>query len=1074
MPRILPSVRCCPSVAAFGTVLVALSCHENTGPSHRPSALAVISGDQQFGIVGQSLPAPITVKVTDAGGNPVENVPVTFAVTAGGGRLSATEFTTGVDGRAFVTWTLGTTAGAANTATAAVSGLAGSPAVFHATSVPAASRRITLVSGDSQLGEVGQTLPQPLVVQVVDSFGNPAVGHTVAWLVFTGGGTLATATSLVDGQGKSTMTWNLGHILGPGTQTAQAFIQGVGGVDFTASTELTTGRLLVTAGDQQTGGANLPLDHSLSVQVQAADGVPVEGESVTWQVSAGSGTLTIPSATTTAQGFVTAGWTLGSSAGTQTAEARAAGVAPAAVTFTATAVIAAPGTITGAVLLAGASLPPLGLTHPLSTSLSGASAEGGVRKPDFQRGGGGTGPTLPDLIVTFRPEPLAAPPSGALAMAAPATARAVADAIRSRVARWTVSRRIRVTDVSPAILAARLRIDHPAEMDSIATALRADQAVATVSRDYWIPPEAAAGWPDPGDTIPNDLNYPNQSWHYAMIGLPSAWASGTGDPGVLVAVVDNGIRFDHPAIAANLTNDGYDFVSMVQVPSCGGSTVDNAADGNGYDPDPTIPADFLINSNPLCLGGPNSLGGHGLHVAGTIGAVGNDGLGVTGVNWHVRIRPVRVLGLIGGSAFDVAQGVLYAAGLPASDGTGGSVQAPSAARIINLSLGGPCPSGGDVIHDAVIAATNGGALVVAAAGNEAATSPSCPAAYPEVLAVSAVGPDGHLASYSNDAGVSGIAAPGGDFTDGDGTSGIFSTTCDFTTDPCTPNYARYFGTSQATPHVTGTAALLLAANPGLSVTDLRSRLTTYAVDTGTAGPDVRYGAGIVNARNSLTQTLAPSANLYVRLYDSATGTVTATLPTTPGASFTFTGLAAGTYYVFAGDDADGDGNIGAPGRRWGAYGGAGNPTPVTVTAATGGAAFFTVGLPVTSESNNSPGSANVLMLGGYVHGYLSGGDPVDVFRVTIPVAGTYTFTTSGWQGAFCRFSVNVNTSLTIADPVGAVLAQNDDVNSTANNFCSAITIALSAGTYFATVTEETDLRGSYRAGRYRLELRAGP
>jgi subtilisin family serine protease len=1075
MPRILPSVRCWPAVAVVGTVLLALSCHENTGPSHRPTALVIVSGDQQPGVAGLRLPAPITVKVIDAGGDPVESVQVSFAVTAGGGHLSATAFTTGSDGRAFVAWTLGTTAGVANTATAAVPGLAGSPATFSATSVAGVSRRITLISGDSQLGEVGQTLPQPLLVQVVDSFGNPAIGHTVEWFAFTGGGSVAAATSRVDSLGQAGMMWTLGHVLGPASQYAQASIQGVGSVGFVASTELTTGRLLVTAGDQQSGGANLPLEHSLAVQVQAADGAPVDGASVTWHVSAGGGILAVPSAKTTPQGFATAGWTLGNSAGAQTVEASAAGATPAAVTFTATAVIAAPGTITGAVLLADASLPALGVAPPPSGLLTGAAVEGGVRKPDFQKGDMGPGPTLPDLIVTFRPEPLAAPPSGSRVMAAPATARAVADAIRSRVTRWTMSRRIRVTDISPAILAARLRIDHLVKMDSIAAVLRADPAVATVSRDYWIPPpQAAAGWQDLGDTIPNDLNYPNQSWHYAMIGLPSAWAAVTGDPAVLVAVVDNGIRFDHPAIAANLTSDGYDFVSMLQVPSCGGSSVDNAADGDGYDPDPTIPADFMINPNPLCLGGPNSLGGHGLHVAGTIGAVGNDGLGVSGVNWHVRIRPVRVLGLIGGTAFDVAQGVLYAAGLPASDGAGGSVQASSPARIINLSLGGPCPSGGDVIHDAVIAATNGGALVVAAAGNEAASSPSCPAAYPEVLAVSAVGPGGRLASYSNYAGTNGLAAPGGDFTDGDGTSGIFSTTCDFTTNPCTPNYARYFGTSQATPHVSGTAALLLAANPGLSATDLRLRLTTYAVDTGAAGPDVQYGAGIVNARNSLTQTLAPSANLYVRLYDSATGAVAATLPTTPGAAFTFSGLAAGTYYVFAGEDADGDGAIGAPGRRWGAYGGAGTPTPVTVSATTGGTAFFSVGLPVTSEGNNSLGSANVLVAGGYVHGYLSAGDPLDVFRVTIPVAGTYTFATSGWQGAFCRFSVNVNTSLTVADSGGAVLAQNDDVNATANNFCSSITIALPAGTTFVTVTEETDFRGVSRAGRYRLEVRAGP
>src|SRR5581483_7115089 len=100
----------------------------------------------------------------------------------------------------------------------------------------------------------------------------------------------------------------------------------------------------------------------------------------------------------------------------------------------------------------------------------------------------------------------------------------------------------------------------------------------------------------------------------------------------------------------------------------------------------------------------DSIGGHGVHVAGTIGAAGNDGLGVTGVNWTVRIRPIRVLSIDGsGTAYDVAQGILYAAGLPADNGSGGTVQASSPARVVNLSLGGPADS---TLHSAIIAATN--------------------------------------------------------------------------------------------------------------------------------------------------------------------------------------------------------------------------------------------------------------------------------------------------------------------------------------------------------------------------------
>src|SRR5206468_1970742 len=161
-----------------------------------------------------------------------------------------------------------------------------------------------------------------------------------------------------------------------------------------------------------------------------------------------------------------------------------------------------------------------------------------------------------------------------------------------------------------------------------------------------------------------------------------------------------------------------------------------------------------------------------------------------------------------GSFYDIAQGVLYAAGLPADDGAGGTVQATSGARIINMSLGGP--SGTTDLANAVTAATNAGSLIVAAAGNAGTSAPNYPAAYPEVLSVSAVGPDGLLASYSSYGSTVDIAAPGGDFADGDATFGIASTVWNFTTS--TASYEVFQGTSMAAPHVSGVAALILAQN----------------------------------------------------------------------------------------------------------------------------------------------------------------------------------------------------------------------------------------------------------------------
>src|SRR6266568_2660696 len=399
----------------------------------------------------------------------------------------------------------------------------------------------------------------------------------------------------------------------------------------------------------------------------------------------------------------------------------------------------------------------------------------------------------------------------ASARAAPAAARAVGRAIRSHLAAVTPPG-VTVTGVSPAILAAKVRVADTTERDAVAVALRRDPVVAAVTRNRLIWRDETAGPLEAttrpsaaaSRTIPNDPFFPFQSWHHGLIDLPRAWSITKGSPAVLVGVVDDGIRFDHPAIAANLTSDGYDFVTAADtLPLCAGGMITNDDDGDGgYDPDPTIPASFSLDATGTCLI-PDTLGAHGLHVAGTIGAVGNDGVGVTGVNWTVRIRPVRALGVAGfGETYDVAQAILYAAGLPADDGAGGTVQASSGAAILNLSFGG---SGDDpTLHSAIVSAVNSGALVVAAAGNDGSSAPFYPAAYPEVLAVAAVGPDGAPPAYSNFGSYVGVRAPGGNFALGDATDGVVSTIWDFSATPDNAAvYAFGEGTSFAAPHVSG-------------------------------------------------------------------------------------------------------------------------------------------------------------------------------------------------------------------------------------------------------------------------------
>jgi serine protease len=230
--------------------------------------------------------------------------------------------------------------------------------------------------------------------------------------------------------------------------------------------------------------------------------------------------------------------------------------------------------------------------------------------------------------------------------------------------------------------------------------------------------------------------------------------------------------------------------------------------------------------------------------------VGNDGVSVLGVNWHVSIRPVRVLGLSGGSDYDVAQGILYAAGLPAGNEQGDSaVIAPPAqgARVINVSLGGGCSLGTNPAPGSGRAARRSDGrdrpgpsqrwIAHRGVGRQqrqhgAQLSSRVPRS---VVGIGrgAAGNSGELFEFRPD---DRHRRTGGDIgasplvnSAGDGTWGVFSTVCDFTVDPCNPTQARYEGTSMAAPHVSGVAALILAANPSLTAAQLRSRLLTYAV-----------------------------------------------------------------------------------------------------------------------------------------------------------------------------------------------------------------------------------------------------
>jgi subtilisin family serine protease len=283
---------------------------------------------------------------------------------------------------------------------------------------------------------------------------------------------------------------------------------------------------------------------------------------------------------------------------------------------------------------------------------------------------------------------------------------------------------------------------------------------------------------------PNDPRLADLSGLNASQGIdaPRAWDLHTGSSDVVVAVIDTGVDYRHPDLAANVwTNPG----------EIAGNGIDD--DQNGY-------VDDVHGINALNgSGNPMDDNGHGTHVSGTIAAQGNNAVGVVGVNWNSRIMGLKFLSANGsGSLAGAVQAINY---MVSMKNRGVNV------RVSNNSWGGGGFS--EPLFQAIARAREAGIVFVAAAGNEANdndSNPSYPADYPldNIISVAAVDSDRNIASFSNYGATSvDIAAPG---------VNILSTTPQ-------NGYQRFSGTSMATPHVSGAMALLFAHQPGLAVND---------------------------------------------------------------------------------------------------------------------------------------------------------------------------------------------------------------------------------------------------------------
>lgn len=371
-----------------------------------------------------------------------------------------------------------------------------------------------------------------------------------------------------------------------------------------------------------------------------------------------------------------------------------------------------------------------------------------------------------------------------------------------------------------------MQLDGSLTVEEAAARMAADPRVEYAEPNYLLYPAM----------IPNDALFSQQWALYnaasfvegqprADIDAPRAWEITTGSDNLVVAVIDAGVDLSHPDLAPNA------WVNTREIPNNG---IDD--DGNGYVDD--VNGWNYVTGRPNPYDDPNA-DWHGTHVSGTIGAVGNNQIGITGIAWHVKLMALKFIGATTGSTADAVKAINYVID---------QKRRGTNVRVINASWGGT--SGPASLKSAIQDAGNAGILFVCAAGNgdehgvglDMDSTPNYPAAWSAdvstMIAVAAVDSSDSLTGYSNyGATTVQVAAPG---------SYTLSTM---------PNggYGLGLGTSMACPHVSGVAALLFAHEPSLSPAQARRRIVETADPLPTLVGRISSG-GRVNAYNALTNT----------------------------------------------------------------------------------------------------------------------------------------------------------------------------------------------------------------------------
>ncbi len=353
------------------------------------------------------------------------------------------------------------------------------------------------------------------------------------------------------------------------------------------------------------------------------------------------------------------------------------------------------------------------------------------------------------------------------------------------------------------------------------TTLRKDPDVEAVEPAYTVSLQLAPNDPYFSSTGTWGQSY-RDLWGLSKIGMEQAWEQSTGSASIVVADIDTGLDRNHEDIKDNV------WVNTGEVPSNG---IDE--DGNGY-VDDYFGWNFVNNT-----GETMDDHGHGTHTAGTIAAMGNNGIGITGVSWSAKILPVKFLDNTGHADTGVgALALVYAA--------------DRGARISSNSWGCGCQS--QITDDAVAYEHEKGMTVVVSAGNSSADALNySPASNALAITVGATDSTDALASFSNRGPKIDVVAPGVD---------ILSLRA--ATNPmCTPDrtvnglYCRVSGTSMSAPHIAGLAALMLSKSPTLTNEQIRQILRASTIDLGTLGFDTKFGYGRVDAGVAMTNLATP-------------------------------------------------------------------------------------------------------------------------------------------------------------------------------------------------------------------------